>query len=140
MDKPILSDEKIYPDDKVLTQHLGKTKNVWDSFLEMLKDDYPFVSVEWRYYNDGKSWLCKAMKKTKTFCWISVWKQFFKVTFYFNAKAEETIKNSALDDKIKIPWLKNEANSRFRPITIEVKKKTDLKTIKVLLELREKIK
>jgi hypothetical protein len=102
---------------------------------------YGFIeSIEWRYYNDGKRWLCKVTKKAKTICWISIGEEFFKVGFYFANKAEETIKKSSLDGAIKKRWLKNEKNERFRAITIDVKTKTDLKTIKELIEIKGKIK
>lgn len=140
MENRCLNDKNIYPDDEVLTHYLGKAKNAWDSFMDLLKVEYPLISTEWRYYNDGKSWLCKVTKKAKTVCWISVWKEFFKVTFYFNVRMEEVIKNSPLDEKIKEQWMKNKNFGKIKPITIEVRKKTDLKTITKLIELKENIK
>jgi hypothetical protein len=38
--------------------------------------------VQWRYYNDGKAWLCKVSYKKKTVFWLSVWEACFKVAFY----------------------------------------------------------
>ncbi|PKP08994.1 MAG: hypothetical protein CVU09_13085 [Bacteroidetes bacterium HGW-Bacteroidetes-4] len=38
--------------------------------------------VQWRYYNDGKAWLCKVSYKKKTVFWLSVWEAYFKVAFY----------------------------------------------------------
>jgi dTDP-4-dehydrorhamnose reductase len=136
----VLNDKNIYPDAKVLTQYLGKSINAWDSFIDLLKVNYPLISTEWRYYNDGKSWLFKVTKKAKTVCWVSVWEEYFKVTFYFNNKAKEVIKNSLLDEEIKKRWLHNGKTEKFNPITIEIKKKTDLKIIKMLIELKEIIK
>jgi len=136
----VLSDKNIYPDDKILTQFLGNSKNAWDSFIDLLKDDYPLISTEWRYYNDGKSWLFKVTKKAKTICWVSIWEKHFKVTFYFNNRAKDLIKNSLLDEDIKKQWLRNGRIKKFNPTTIEVRKKTDLKTIKILIDLKESFK
>ena len=136
MENPCLHDKNIYPDDEVLGEILGKSKAAWDSFGELIKVHYPLMSPEWRYYNDGKSWLCKITKKTKTMCWISAYENYFRVTFYFSGKAEEAIAHSTLDDKMKQLWLHNESGGKFRPITLEVKKKADLKTVKTLLELK----
>jgi hypothetical protein len=41
------------------------------------------LSPEWRYYNDGKAWLCKVTDGRKTIFWFSVWEGFFRVSFYF---------------------------------------------------------
>jgi hypothetical protein len=140
MEKPILNDKDKYPDNEVLTQFLGTTIKTWDSFLELLKTDYPQISTEWRFYNDGKSWLFKVTKKTKTICWVSVWKKLFKVTFYFNSKADEIINSSPLDDEIKEKYLHEKNIGKIKPITLEIKKKSQLKTIKELIEIKEKIK
>jgi hypothetical protein len=136
MENPCLHDKNIYPDDEVLTGYLGKAKVTWDSFGELIKIHYPLLATEWRYYNDGKTWLCKVTKKTKTMCWIGIYNNYFRVTFYFSGKAEEAITNSALDEPMKQLWLHNENGGKFRPITLEVKKKSDLKAIKKLLELK----
>jgi Protein of unknown function (DUF3788) len=140
MELQCLNDKNIYPDDEPLSLHLGNAKKAWDSFMDLLRTDYPLLSPEWRYYNDGKRWLCKTTKKTKTICWISVWKRFFRVTFYFGNKAEETIKNSVLDEKLKARFLNYDGKLKIRPITIFVKKKSDLKILRTLIELKEKTK
>jgi hypothetical protein len=140
MNQPCLNDKTLYPDDAVLTQYLANTKEVWNVFMEMLKTHDPLISAEWRYYNDGKSWLCKATQKKKTICWISVWEKFFRVGFYFSAKAEDEIKKSTLSEKVKEQYSDYKGKLKIRPITIIVKKKSDLKAIKTLIALKEKIK
>ncbi len=139
MENPCLRDKNIFPDDEVLTACLGKAAVAWGSLMGVLKDEAPPLAPEWRYYNDGKAWLCKVMKKTKTICWISIGKGFFRVTFYFSGKAEDTIANSSLDDAMKEHWLRNEGGGKFRPITLEIRKKSDLKTITTLLALKSRL-
>jgi hypothetical protein len=67
MEKPCLKDKNEYPNDEVLSRYLGEVKDVWDSFIDFLKEDYPEFSTEWRYYNDGKNWLFKITKKKKNY-------------------------------------------------------------------------
>jgi len=92
--KPVIDDKNKYPNTKILTMHLGNSMNAWNAFIDLLKSAYPLISTEWGYYIDGKSWLFKVTKKTKTICWVSVWNRYFKVTFYFNNKAEEILKKA----------------------------------------------
>ena len=47
--------------------------------------------MEWRYYNDGKAWLCKVVNKKKTVFWLSIWEHYFKTSFYFTEKHLESI-------------------------------------------------
>lgn len=41
------------------------------------------LQPEWRWYNDGRAWLCKVGDGRKTIFWFSVWEGFFQVGFYF---------------------------------------------------------
>ena len=65
-ERPLLNDPKEFPNDDVLLRYLGKTKAVWDEFVREMSSTLPAISLEWRFYNDGKSWLCKLVHKNKT--------------------------------------------------------------------------
>jgi hypothetical protein len=140
MNQPCLNDKTLYPDDKVLAQYLGNVKIIWDALMEMLSTHDIPISTEWRYYNDGKSWLCKATQKKKTICWISVWEKYFRASFYFSAKAEEEITKSGIPEALKEQYLHYNGKLKIRPITIIVKKKSDLKILKDVIEIKEKLK
>ncbi len=140
MENPVLSDPKTFPSDSVLAAHLGKASSAWKSFLEMLKLDYPSASFEWRYYNDGKSWLGKVTLKNKTLCWVSVWDKYFSCTFYLNDKAEPLVKASALDKATKDAFLASAGKTKFRHIRPEIRKNSDLSSVKELLEIKIKLK
>ena len=140
MEKPCLKDKNEYPDDEVLGRYLGKVKNTWDLFMDFLKESYPAFSGEWRYYNDGKSWLYKLTKKKKTVSWISVYHNKFKTTFYFPDKAEELIKASKLKKEYIEKFVNGKRYGKIRGITIEIKKPTDLSSTKKLIKIKEQIK
>ena len=140
MEKPCLNDKDEYPDDEVLSRYLGKVKNMWDSFMDFIKESYPSFSGEWRFYKDGKSWLYKLTKKKKTVSWISVYPNKFKTTFYFPDKAEELIKASKLKKEYIDQFVNGIRYGKIRGITIEIKKSTDLSATKTLIEIKEQIK
>ncbi len=79
MDRPLLNDPAVFPSDEVLAGHLGKAFPAWPAFQELLKSSFPTASFEWRYYNDGKSWLGKVTQKSKTLCWVAVWDKLFQL-------------------------------------------------------------
>jgi hypothetical protein len=140
MEKPCLNDKDKYPNDEVLSHCLGKVKKTWDSFMDFLKESYPSFSGEWRYYQDGKSWLYKLTKKKKTISWISVYPNKFKTTFYFPDKAEELIKASKLKKEYIDQFVNGKRYGKIRGITVEIKKLTDLSATKTLIEIKEQIK
>lgn len=140
MEKRCLNDKDEYPDDEVLGRCLGKVKDTWDSFIDYLNENHPSFSGQWRYYNDGKSWLYKLTKKKKTISWISVYHNMFKTTFYFPDRAEELIKASKLKKEYVDQFVHGKKYGKIRGITVDIKKSSDLNATKTLIEIKERIK
>jgi hypothetical protein len=67
-----LIDESVYPDEKVLKNVLGDSYSAYYELLQVF--DSKKMEGEWRYYKDGKAWLCKVQYKKKTIVWMSAWK------------------------------------------------------------------
>lgn len=140
MNHPLLNDPNEFPADDVLARYLGSCFSSWAAFMKLLGESFPQAKLEWRYYKDGKSWLCKVAHKKNTLCWVSVWDRFFKTGFYFTAKAEELIQNSALDPALKHSFLHPSEKAKLRPITIYVRRKADLAAVRELLDIKLKMK
>lgn len=140
MEAPCLNDKNQFPDDKVLRRFLGDAKDAWDSLAEFVEDNYPDHSGEWRYYNDGKSWLYKITKKSKTICWMSVYPGKFTTTFYFPDRAESLIVNSTLRKKYVEQFVTARRYGKTRGLTVDIKKVADLSTTKKLIAIKEDFK
>ncbi len=140
MEKPCLMDEAEYPDDRVLSRYLGDAKDAWDAFVTFLEGSHPELSAEWRYYNDGKSWLCKVVKKSKTVCWLSVYRGKFTTTFYFPDRAEKVITNSSIRKTYKEQFVKARHFGKTRALTVDVRKIADLSTTKKLIAIKDDFK
>jgi hypothetical protein len=84
-----LCDETIYPDEKVLSALFG---DGYPAYRELLKlYDANEMEYTWRYYHDGKAWLCKVQKKKRTIVWMSAWRGFIKATIYIPEKHIDAI-------------------------------------------------
>lgn len=140
MEEPCLNDKAEYPVDKVLKRYLGDAMNAWDGFAAFLEGNYPNYSGEWRYYNDGKSWLYKITKKTKTICWASVYRGKFTTTFYFPDRAESLIVNSKLRKKYIEQFVNGRRYGKTRGLTVDIRKVADLSTTKKLIAIKENFK
>ncbi len=135
-----LNDPDIFPSDSVLRQPLGRSKPAWDAFMRLLKKDYPHMSVDWHYYNDSRTWLCKVTQNARTIFWLSAWEKFFKISFYFTAKAETAITASGLGADLKYAFTHPKGRCSLRPVITEVRKKIDLQPIKELIAIKLKMK
>ncbi|MBN2104204.1 DUF3788 family protein [bacterium] len=140
MEKPCLNDQNKYPSDEVISRTLGEVKNTWNRFIDLLKNDYPSFYSEWRYYRDGKNWLFKVTKKKKTICWVSVYPQMFKTTFYFSDKAEELMINSQLKKAYIDQFIHGKRYGKIRGITVSIQEADDLNSTKILIDIKEKLK
>jgi len=138
--EPCLNDKTEYPDDKILRRYLDNAKDAWDGFVAFLEGNYPNYSGEWRYYNDGKSWLYKITKKTKTICWVSVYRGRFTTTFYFPDRAESLIVNSTLRKIYIEQFVNGRRFGKTRGLTVDIRKVADLSTTKKLIAIKEDFK
>ena len=140
MERPLLNDKNEYPDDEVLAKHLGRAKLAWDAFAAGVAARFGDASLEWRYYNDGKAWLCKVVRKKKTVCWVSVWDRFFKTTFYFTAKSDRDIESLPIPSDAKDSYRAHESIGKLKPFTIEVRTKKALEVVFVLVKYKSGLK
>jgi hypothetical protein len=133
-----LTDEAIFPDRSVLAAVLGDSYKAYESLLRIF--DAHDMNHEWRYYKDGKSWLCKVQKKTKTIVWMSAWKGYLKAAIY--------IPERYLDDVLRLPInaeTRDSINSaknigKSRPCVFEIWDDTALPDLETVMEFKLKAK
>jgi hypothetical protein len=140
MDQPVLSDKTQFPTEGIIASHLGKTKAVWDSFFEYLRENHPDIIPEWRYYNDGKSWLMKNMLKKKTVFWLNIIKGAFRITFYFTDMAAKAFADSTIPAEMKKQFKDGKYYGKIRGLTVVFKIKKDVETAKALLAIKLSVK
>ncbi len=99
-----LTDESTYPDEQILKGILGKSYNAYEKLLE-LYNDYE-MDYNWRYYKDGKAWLCKVQKKKNTIVWMSAWKGYMQAAIYLPEKQIDEIYKLDISKEV-IEKLKN---------------------------------
>jgi hypothetical protein len=129
-----LRDEHIYPDEQVLRTILGRSYDSYSLLLE-LYDKYD-MTYTWRYYRDGKAWLCKVQKKKKTIIWMSAWKGFMQATIYFPQRYLEKLYKSDIAEEVisKIKVTKDVGKSK--PCIFEIRDKQILKDFEKVMNLK----
>jgi hypothetical protein len=136
MEKPVLSDRNQFPSEEVIFSHIGKTKSLWLTLFEFIRTEYPDFTEEWKYYNDGKSWLLKVSRKKKTIFWLSIRQDSFRTTFYFTDRAEEKIMASNISEELKLQFKNGKQYNRIRGITISYTTKKDIEAAKALIGIK----
>lgn len=140
MEPIVLTDPNVQPTDELIFSIIGENSVYWEKLVDYLYDKHLNISEEWRFYNDGKSWLYKAVKKKQTIYWIGVIKDTFRVTFWFGEKATPILEASALPESIKEEFRNAKRYGQLRAISIEMRSPDDFENVVKLVELKLKIK
>jgi hypothetical protein len=136
MQTPVLNDKERVPTEQVIFKVIGKTTELWRNLFAYIHITHPDIAEEWRYYNDGKCWLMKVTRKSKTLFWLSVIKGSFIITFYFTDKAEDNIMGSSISDELKEQFRTGKRFNKIRGITVKFKNKKDIDFFKTLLVIK----
>ncbi len=136
MEELLLREAAIAPDDNVLAQTLGTTYGTYRELMERLTADG--LTADWKFYNDGKAWLCKISNKKKTVAWGAVFGQGFRLTFYFTEKTLPGVLELGvdLDDDFRC----EEALGKLIPVIVYVDLDKKLDAIKKVIDYKKSLK
>lgn len=140
MEPHVLTDKDQFPTEEIIFSHIGKSKKLWISLFGLIYTEHPEFEEQWRFYNDGKSWLMKVVKKKKTIFWLSVIKSEFRITFYFTDRIEEDLMNSSISDELKAGFKNGQKFGKIRGITITFKNKKDIDYAQTLIGIKLRAK
>ena len=140
MEPIVLTDPKVQPTEELIFSIIGENSTYWEQLIEYLYENHSDITEEWRFYNDGKSWLYRALRKKKTLYWIGVIKDTFRISFWFGDKAEPVLEASTLPDSLKEEFRNAKRYAHSRAISIEMHSEADLENVIRLIELKAKMK
>jgi hypothetical protein len=136
MSEQLLRDENIFPNEQVIADALGEVMTAYQAFEQVLEEHFPSLSCEWRYYKDGKSWLCKGTEKKKTVFWLSVWDGFFKLSFYFTEKTRTGVMELEINEELKNQLQNATLIGKLLPLIIDVVAESQLSDVMAVLKYK----
>lgn len=136
METPLLTDPDTAPSPAVLEDALGRTYAAYGAFIETIESGAYGFSPEWRYYRDGKAWLCKITFRKKTVAWLSIWPGCFKVACYFTEQSGAGISNLEISAAAKERYRIHQPIGRLKPLVFEVSRKVQLAEVYCLLHYK----
>jgi len=129
-----LRDPTIYPDEAVLHKILGDSYLAYKALLKLY--DTMGMVYEWKYYTDGKAWLCKVQKKKKTVIWMSAWKEYMQATIYIHDKDIEKFKSLDVRQEVKERIVLAKKVGKSLPCMFEIRDQEILKDIEKVALLK----
>ena len=148
-EEQLLRDPDTEPADEIIAKGLGAANSAYAKFTKGLKDHN--IRVDWRYYNDGKSWLGKALYEWSTACgtekemtafWLSVWDGFFKVSLFVPNKVREDMLKLPISNKVKEMIINAEqmGKLKFFPLIFDLRSDELFDEIYMLVDFCIKVK
>jgi hypothetical protein len=140
MDSMLLREPELFPSEEVLRTALAAGYPAWNALSEMITGISYGLQPEWRYYNDGKAWLCKVCCKKKTVFWLSVWEGYFKTTFYFTAKSATGIRELNIAEDIKEDFFRSQPIGKLLPLTMNISSGEQLNDLLEIINYKKNLK
>jgi hypothetical protein len=134
----IFSDKSVTPDNKKLSDGLGKSYMLWEELLKTLREEHGKLTEEWKYYGQKIGWTLKLFYKKRNLFFFTPCDKYFRLSFVFGDKAVSEIEKSSLPKNIINELLSARKYAEGRGLRIEVRKKSNLKSIKRLVEIKIK--
>lgn len=136
----LLREKEVFPDEETLKKALGNVYPVFRQLMETIKAEAAGLICEWRYYNDGKAWLMKAVWKKKTIFWLSVWDGYFKIGFYFTEKTISGLYGLPVSQSIKDRLMNARPTGRLIAVSIDVDSEGQSDDIVQLVGYKKRLK
>jgi len=114
-----LKDENKYPDDDLLKSLLNDSFPAFKNLLELFAKHE--MNYEWRYYRDGKAWLCKVQKKKKTIVWLSAWQGFMQAAIYLSEKYIAQVFELDISEEIKENFHSTKNVGKSKPCIFKIR-------------------
>lgn len=137
----LLRDAGIFPSNEILKDALEESAySILEDFVATVTSDEYGLTIEWRYYNDGKAWFGKVVHKKKTVFWLSIWEGFFKTVFYFTEKYLEAIAELDISETIKDDFAKAKTAGRLRPMILDVNDEVQLADLLTVVDFEKSLR
>ena len=140
METQMLREKEIFPSKEVIKDVLGDGFDLYEMLETQITQGKNALTMDWRYYNDGKSWLCKVCHKKKTVFWLSAWDGFFKTTFFFLERHLEGIAALDISEPIKEEFLQTKSVGKLLPMIIDINSREKLSDLLKVIEFKKKAK
>ena len=129
-----LRDQAVFPDETVLRSVLGQSYNAYSALLELFGKVQ--LVPEWRYYNDGKAWLCKVQHKKRTIVWMSAWRDYMQATVYIPLKNIEAVYQLKISEESKAKISSSKNVGKSKPCTFEIRNTRILSDLQAVIEYK----
>jgi hypothetical protein len=132
-------DKATPPTDASLKQLLGSCWRLWVTLRDHILQSYPQLGEEWKFPGAKYGWNYRIRDKQRVTIYFIPKKNGFEVAFVFGPKATDAVMGSQVSQTIKDDLSAARVYAEGRGIRLTVTNKNDLKDIKTLVTIKQKV-
>ena len=133
----VFGDKEIVPDEGMLSGVLGAAASIWGQLRSDVKDNYPNVTGEWKYYGKAAGWTYKLISKKRNLLFFVPKTDCFRLRIVLGEKACVCAEaDTELPKEIKEAIRTAVPYAEGRSIDIDIGRHKQLQIIKRLLEIK----
>jgi len=132
----IFFDKAIVPHNNMVAEALEGTYSLWEELWNFVRESYPDVSGEWKYYSKAAGWTFPVKSKKRTLYYFIPKDGYFSISFVFGDKAVAVAEHAELPQKIIEDILSAKPYVEGRSVAVDVDSTDMLENIKKLLEIK----
>jgi len=136
MNQYLFLDKSIKPTVAQLKSVLAASYKYWSEILKKINSTHEKVFLEWKFYSSKTGWTGKALLNKRNLFFFRPFNNYFTLTFVFGDKAVNEIERSDVSEELKKELLSARKFAEGRTLPVFVTKKSDLKNIYKLIEIK----
>jgi hypothetical protein len=139
--EPFFIDRERRPTEAAIAVALGeRVAAAWRTLFEALHVEHRDLRATWRYYPDGRSWLLKVARRTRTIFWVIVEDGAFRVTFYFSERHTPALLAGDLSQALKAELRGAAPRGKLRAVTVRFGARAGVKDVLALVALKQQLR
>ena len=97
----IFDDKLVMPNNEMVAGVIADAYSLWDELVNHIKEEYPNVTEEWKFYGKAAGWTLKLISKKRNLIILIPKSKCFRVRVGLGERAALCVENADLPDEIK---------------------------------------
>ncbi|MCL1886133.1 MAG: DUF3788 domain-containing protein [Dehalococcoidia bacterium] len=132
----VLSEKARVPDGAMVAAVVGDTYILWNKLVNHIKEKYPNVTEEWKYYGKAFGWTFKVISKKRNLLFLVPLDGCLRTRIVLGEKAVACAESADLPDELKLTISYATPHVEGRSIDLGISCPEQLETVKTLLKIK----
>ncbi|HEY5124177.1 MAG TPA: DUF3788 domain-containing protein [Ignavibacteria bacterium] len=124
------------PDEKELSEVLGKNFKLWNELKEFTKKEYSGAEAEWKYSGKNYGWGFRLRDKKRVIVYLTPCDGYFLLSIVFGEKATKEALSSGISKDIKKIIESAKVYAEGRGFRVDMKDRKIIGDIKKLIQIK----